>query len=165
MSIKASIFLNNLFENDRLSLIPESRYEIAPWLERNIHNKKVSVLRNCMKLSFTIVSVCYFGTLSAKTIANSKKQIYLGSDAFVDRMQGQFSSSGDVGEIPKTQRRPLPKPLSHYREKYSDRDVAITMAYKSGGYSMKEIGDCFDLHYSRITRIINLISLIAKNKT
>ncbi len=40
-----------------------------------------------------------------------KNQIYLESDAFVDKMQGQFSSSGDLREIPKMQRRPLPKPL------------------------------------------------------
>jgi len=91
-----------------------------------------------------------------------KKQIYLGSDDFVHKMQSQFSSNGDVREIPKTQRKPTPKPLRYYKEKHSDRNLAIKMAYNSGGYSMKEIGGYFDLHYSRISRIIRLK---ANNKT
>jgi DNA-binding MarR family transcriptional regulator len=28
------------------------------------------------------------------------------------------------------------------------------MAYASGGYTMKEIGDYFGLHYSRISRLL-----------
>jgi putative transposase len=35
-----------------------------------------------------------------------------------------------------------------------ERDEAILRAYASGGYSLKEIGDHFDLHYSRISRIV-----------
>jgi len=48
-----------------------------------------------------------------------KKQLYLGSDDFVDEMQSKFSSNGDAKEIPRAQRKPLPKPLGHYTEKYS----------------------------------------------
>jgi len=28
------------------------------------------------------------------------------------------------------------------------------MAYQSGGYSLKAIGDYFDLHYSRVSSIV-----------
>ena len=33
-------------------------------------------------------------------------------------------------------------------------DSALINAYASGGYSMKEIGDYFKLHYSRFRRIV-----------
>ncbi|MCF6211049.1 MAG: addiction module toxin RelE, partial [Gammaproteobacteria bacterium] len=39
----------------------------------------------------------------------------------------------------------------------------ITLAYQSGGYSMKEIGSYFRLHYSRVSRIIG--KRRAKGKT
>jgi DNA-directed RNA polymerase specialized sigma subunit len=35
-----------------------------------------------------------------------------------------------------------------------ERDEAILRAYASGGYSLKEIGDHFGLHYSRVSRIL-----------
>lgn len=51
--------------------------------------------------------------------------------------------------------RPDPKvPLEHYVTRSSTRDEAIANAYKSGAYGLKEIGDHFGLHYSRVSRII-----------
>ncbi|WP_425507047.1 helix-turn-helix domain-containing protein [Teredinibacter haidensis] len=43
----------------------------------------------------------------------------------------------------------------------ADRNTAISQAYASGGYSMKEIGEHFGLHYSRVSRILRK----AKGKT
>jgi len=43
-------------------------------------------------------------------------QIYLGSEAFVDQMHALVSDSSAMTEIPRTQRRPLAKPLEHYRD-------------------------------------------------
>ena len=48
-----------------------------------------------------------------------------------------------------------------YEEQYPQKDIAIKKAYESGGYSQKEIGDYFGLHYSRVSRIIKK----AKGKT
>ena len=93
-----------------------------------------------------------------------KNQIYLGSDEFVDEMQCQLSLDAKLSEIPSAQKRPVAKPLGYYREKYPERDVAITIAYQSGGYSMEVIGDFFGLHYSRVSRIIKNREK-AKNKT
>ncbi len=39
-------------------------------------------------------------------------------------------------------------------EKYKIRNEAIISAYAGGGYSLKEIGDYFDLHYSTVSGII-----------
>lgn len=83
-----------------------------------------------------------------------KNQIYLGSESFVEKMQRQLDSKQDLSEVPSAQRRPVAKPLEYFSKKYRDRDTAIVQAYASGGYSMKEIGVHFGLHYSRISRII-----------
>lgn len=83
-----------------------------------------------------------------------RNQIFLGTEAFVEKMQRRLVSDGDLSEVPAAQRRKLAKPLEHYAQKYIDRDLAIVQAYASGGYGMKEIGVHFGLHYSRISRII-----------
>jgi REP element-mobilizing transposase RayT len=93
-----------------------------------------------------------------------KNQIYLGSDAFVDAMQCKMEADRRLTEIPKTQRLPVSRPLTWYFEKHRDRDTAIFEAFKSGGYNMREIGEHVGLHYSRISRIVNL-SEKARDKT
>lgn len=86
--------------------------------------------------------------------ARLKNQIYLGSDAFVEKMQCKTEAVKDLSEVSAAQRRKIPKPLECYARKYPDRDEAIDQAYASGGYGMKEIGAHFGLHYSRVSRII-----------
>jgi len=83
-----------------------------------------------------------------------KNQIYLGSDAFVERLQNKIAADADLSEIPRSHRRPIPKTLDYYTRRYSDRNKAIAMAYASGGYSLKAIGEFFGLHYSRVSRIV-----------
>lgn len=83
-----------------------------------------------------------------------KNQIFLGSEAFVANLQRGVNAEPLLREIPAVQRRPLPQPLAQIAEEH-ERDEAILRAYASGGYSLKEIGDHFDLHYSRVSRIVN----------
>ena len=75
-------------------------------------------------------------------------------------MQCKIDLDVNLSEVPSSQKRQVAKPLSYYDKKYSDRDIAILNAYASGGYSMKEVGDYFKLHYSRVSRIVK-----AKGKT
>lgn len=89
-----------------------------------------------------------------------RNQIYLGDEAFVEEMQCKIAPETSLSEIPSSQKRQVPKPLAYYDEKYRGRNKAILKAYESGGYSMKDIGDYYHLHYSRISRIIK-----AKDKT
>jgi hypothetical protein len=86
--------------------------------------------------------------------AELKQQIYLGSNAFVEAMQEKADMDADLTEIPAAQKRKTPKPLSYYQARYHDRDTAILKAYESGGYSQAELGRHFELHYSRISRIV-----------
>ena len=81
-------------------------------------------------------------------------QIYLGSDAFVEALQTRQLPDRDLSEIPIIQRRPSPPGLGYYKQHYGDRDQAIASAYAGGGYTLKEIGEHFGLHYSRISRIV-----------
>lgn len=83
-----------------------------------------------------------------------RHQIYLGSEQFVEAMQKRVEDAEKLGEVPSSQRRPVAKPLSHYIDVTSSRNEAIVEAYAGGGYSLKEIGNYFGLHYSRVSRIV-----------
>jgi putative transposase len=91
---------------------------------------------------------------------NLKHQVFLGDDDFVDKYQPlQNERLGDLDEIPLNQRQSSPLTLEQYQAQSTSRDEAITIAYKSGGYTLKEIGEYFELHYSRVSRVV------AKGKT
>jgi len=92
-----------------------------------------------------------------------RNQIFLGSASFVASMQAKIDPSAPLREVPAVQQRPWPKPLAAIAEAHA-RDEAIAKAYASGGYSLKEIGDHFGLHYSRVSRILKKQRL-AKDKT
>lgn len=93
-------------------------------------------------------------------------QVFLGSEAFVERMQAHIHElEGDLSEVPAGQRRAPVASLEDYREQCGSRDEAIATAYASGGYSMKEIGRYFGLHYSRVSRILKRRTDRAKGKT
>ena len=83
----------------------------------------------------------------------------MGDEDFVDEMQYKVLPGTDLSEIASSQKRQLTKPLSYYDKKFVHR-TAILKAYESGSYSMKDIGDYYDLHYSRVSRIVR-----AKSKT
>jgi REP-associated tyrosine transposase len=92
-----------------------------------------------------------------------KNQIFLGSEAFVESLQRNIHADARLREIPAVQRRPRPKPLAQIAEEHA-RDEAMLRAYASDGYSLKEIGDYFGLHYSRVSRIVKKRQL-ARDKT
>ena len=93
-----------------------------------------------------------------------RNQIYLGDEQFVGKLQAGLAKDKDLSEIPAAQRRRSPPPLESFAWKYSDRNQAIAMAYQSGGYSLKTIGEYFGLHYSRVSRVIAAAEK-AKGKT
>jgi len=83
-----------------------------------------------------------------------KNQIFLGDDQFVEASQRQVDLDRDLREIPKSQRRRMPQPLTYYDERCEDRDAAILLAYHSGGYTLKDLGDYHGLHLSHVGRIV-----------
>jgi len=83
-----------------------------------------------------------------------RNQVYLGSEQFVEKMQSLLNGDRELSEVPASQRRPVPKALGDYEASSHDRNTAITNAYRSGGYTLKEIGNHFGLHYSTVSGII-----------
>lgn len=91
---------------------------------------------------------------------NISNQVFLGSDDFVNEHLALLKvQEGDLSEVPQKQRRVQVQTLDKYVEQYDKRDDAIKAAYISGGYTLKQVGDYFQLHYSRVSKIV------AKRKT
>jgi len=83
-----------------------------------------------------------------------KNQIFLGTEQFVEDMQCKLNQNQELSEIPKAQRRIVPKPLDYYSSKFKERNQGVIMAYRGGGYTMKEVGGHFGIHYSSVSKII-----------
>jgi len=92
-------------------------------------------------------------------------QVFLGSEKFIADVRKHIPEDKDLSEIPSSQKRPLVKPLGYFSDNIADRDDAIITAFESGGYSMKQIGEHFGLHYSRISRIVRRKEGVARSKT
>ena len=72
-------------------------------------------------------------------------------ESIVQEMLSKKPANENLSEVPLMQRMAMAKPLQHYVARRGDRDEAIALAYDSGGYSMKETGEHFGLHYSRVS--------------
>lgn len=83
-----------------------------------------------------------------------RNQVFLGDEQFVEDMQLLIDQDKSLSEIPSMQRRPIAKPIGEYEKAGLSRNAAITNAYRSGGYTLKEIGNHFGLHYSTVSGII-----------
>ena len=91
---------------------------------------------------------------------NISNQVFLGSDEFVkEHLELLKAQEGDLSEVPQKQRRRAALALAEYAQQCSSRNDAIRAAYACGGYTLKEVGDYFQLHYSRVSKIV------AKRKT
>jgi hypothetical protein len=71
-----------------------------------------------------------------------KGQVFLGTEPFIEPMQ-RLTDKTSISEIPRAQRRPMAKPVAHYRGIHPDRSVAMAQTYATGDYTMQEIADCF----------------------
>ena len=80
-------------------------------------------------------------------------QIYLGSEAFVKKMQAQIEKKPPPDEIPRAQRRALTQPLADFERRY-DRNEAIARAYLSGQHTMAAIASHFGVHYTTVSRLV-----------
>jgi len=81
-------------------------------------------------------------------------QVHLGSEAFVENVQAHIDADQELSEIPVSQRRRPPKSLEYYDRHSQTRNHTIIEAHQSGGYTLKQIGDHFGLHYPTVSRII-----------
>jgi putative transposase len=84
-----------------------------------------------------------------------KHQIFLGDEAFVARHQAmQYGLEGNLLEIPFKQRSAAPLPLAEYQAQTVGKHQAIYNAFRSGGYTRRQIGNYLGLYYSQISRLV-----------
>ncbi len=85
---------------------------------------------------------------------NLNRQVFLGDDKFIIRMQEMIKESSQDINIPKAHRRPPAPSLEKISGTYDTRNKAIVEAYATGEYSYQEIGTFFNLHFSTIGKIV-----------
>ena len=87
--------------------------------------------------------------------SNLKNQIFLGDEQFVERMLDHVEKDKQLAEIPKAQRRMATKSLADFAAGSDSRNQAIVAAYGSGNFTLAEIGEHFNLHYSTVGGIVS----------
>lgn len=89
-------------------------------------------------------------------------QTLLGSATFVERMVARAARLPVNPEVPR-RARPV-RSLRSIERETTGRDEAIQAAYATGGYTLRQIGEHFGLHYSVVSRIARTAGR-ARNKT
>ena len=82
-------------------------------------------------------------------------QIYLGGEAFVQRMATLAKEKSDPLEVPRAQRRPQALPLSQYVAAYPDRKEGMAQAYAAGDYTLAQVAQAFGVHYATVSRAVS----------
>ena len=94
------------------------------------------------------------GIGEASIWAGLNRQVFLGDDRFVERMQRRLGVVRDDVQIPKAQRRRPPPSLEQVHQQADSRDAAIVAAHATGEYSYSQIGAFFGLHFATVGRIV-----------
>jgi len=83
-----------------------------------------------------------------------KSRIVLGSDAFLEKVQKLNPGQIIVSKLLQYQN--AKKSLTEYQLQFKTRNEAIKAAYKCGDFTLEQIGEHFQLHYSSVSRIAHL---------
>ncbi len=83
-----------------------------------------------------------------------QRQIFLGDEHFVTRLQTQLSTQREDINIPQVQRRPPPPSLSVIAAHYPTRKEAMVAAYATGEYSYQDIAAYFGVHFTTVGRLV-----------
>lgn len=82
-------------------------------------------------------------------------KVFLGGEVFVEKhQQRQETLIGDLSEIPFKQRRSPARSLDEYSKASKSRNMAMCGAYSSGAYTLKEIAQYINVHYSTVSRAV-----------
>jgi len=81
----------------------------------------------------------------------------LGDETFIESIYKAYvdDAKSEIQEFNRVERRRSPASLESYFTSNSDRAGAIRNAYKTGGFTMKEIAEYCGVHYSTVSRVIN----------
>ncbi len=81
------------------------------------------------------------------------RQVFLGDNEFVCRMQAYVDLDDEVN-VPRAHRRPPPPSLEAIAAKHRDRDAAIVASHATGEYSYQQIAQHFGVHFTTVGRIV-----------
>ena len=91
-------------------------------------------------------------------VLEARQQLVLGDRAFVER-HCQKGIPEQLREVSKAHRRAVALPLDEYAMRHPERDVAMAEAYRSGAYTMAEIGRHFAVLYITVNRAVRKYEL------
>ena len=69
-------------------------------------------------------------------------------------MQRNTDPEQSLKDIPKLQKNRSVKPINFYKEKYKNRNKEMAEAYRSGHYTLAEVGDEFGASYATMSRAV-----------
>lgn len=88
------------------------------------------------------------------------KQMFLGDEAFIDRMQALIEPSrADAKQIPKYQRTRAAHPIRYYLDKHKLRDEGIAAAAYDGQHSLTAIAAEAGLSIASVSRIVKKMAV------
>ena len=83
----------------------------------------------------------------------TRHQLILGDDAFVEQF-GEDRDTKELREYSKSHKRAMALSLGEYESRSQHRNEAMARAYRSGAYTMLEIGKHFGVHYMTVSRAV-----------
>lgn len=116
------------------------------WILAQFGQRRANAIKN-------YISFVHEGARLPSVWMKLQAQIYLGSEAFVRKMQAHIDRKSRLDEIPRAQRRAVAQPIETFAKKYSGHE-AMARAYLSGQHSMAHIATHFSVHYSTVSRAV-----------
>ncbi len=90
------------------------------------------------------------------------RQMYLGDDQFVARMQKRNAkAAGDIN-IPRTQRRKPAAELPVIAARHRNKEAAMVAAHATGQYSYQQIADHFGVHFTTVGRAVRAAKAVGR---
>lgn len=84
-----------------------------------------------------------------------RQEIYLGDERFIESAQiRMLEARREDAEIPQTQRLKAPATLDDLFTGAGDIPSAVSHAYRSGQFTMRQIADHLGVHYSTVSRLL-----------
>jgi len=88
-------------------------------------------------------------------------QILLGEEGFIDKFKDHLTDKEKIKEIPRAQRfvsRPPLSSLFSADETTTVRNKHISAAHIKYGYTLKEIADHINIHYTTVSKVVRGLS-------
>ncbi len=93
---------------------------------------------------------------SRDVISETRKQIYLGDDEFIELVQKKTKKRPPSKDIPRYQvTKPVSSILKDIERSGNSRDEAIAKTYLTGDYTLREVADAVSVHYSVVSKIVS----------